>query len=203
MTQVQERRRLGPDERREQILACAVRLFGERPYAEVSTTDIANAAGVTRTLLHHYFGTKRELYVEVVREMLLVPRLTDAVEAVGTPRARAEASIDFILDVMSTHGSTFVAVSGAEGVGDDPQISALLRGADDTAARRVLEVMGVPTSGPDAVERALIRAYGGLLKAAVREWVREGALTREQVRVLLVETLLTIMGTVIPQVDGS
>ncbi|HZY75057.1 MAG TPA: helix-turn-helix domain-containing protein, partial [Jatrophihabitantaceae bacterium] len=66
-------RRLGPDERREQILDCAVRLFGERPYAAVSTTDIARAAGVARGLLNHYFGTKRDLYLEVVKAMVQMP----------------------------------------------------------------------------------------------------------------------------------
>jgi AcrR family transcriptional regulator len=40
--------RLDAESRREQILTCAVRLFGERPYAEVSTTDIAHEAGGPR-----------------------------------------------------------------------------------------------------------------------------------------------------------
>ena len=30
--------------------------------------DIATEAGVTRTLVNHYFGGKRALYLEVVRE---------------------------------------------------------------------------------------------------------------------------------------
>ena len=55
-----------PDERGRQILAGARRLFGERPYAEVSTTEIARAADIARGLINHYFGTKRDLYLEVV-----------------------------------------------------------------------------------------------------------------------------------------
>jgi AcrR family transcriptional regulator len=34
-------RRLEPDQRRAQILACARRLFGERHYEAVSTTELA------------------------------------------------------------------------------------------------------------------------------------------------------------------
>ena len=68
-------RRLEPDERKEQIYACAAQLFGERPYSEVSTSDIAAAAGVARGLINHYFGTKRELYLEIIRRALTVPRL--------------------------------------------------------------------------------------------------------------------------------
>jgi len=55
--------RLGADVRREQILTAAAKLFGERPYSAISTTELAEAAGVTRGLLHHYFGTKRDLYL--------------------------------------------------------------------------------------------------------------------------------------------
>src|SRR4051812_5171083 len=66
-------RRLEPDARREQLLECAVRLFGEKPYAEVSTAEIAAEAGIARGLLNHYFGTKRDLYLEVVRRLVFVP----------------------------------------------------------------------------------------------------------------------------------
>src|SRR3984893_9951805 len=66
-------RRMEHDERRDQILVCARRLFSERPYASVSTTEIAREAGIARGLLHHYFGTKRELYLEVVRTLVRMP----------------------------------------------------------------------------------------------------------------------------------
>ena len=48
--------RLDPGQRREQILDAANALFAERAYDEVSIEDIAGAAGVTRGLVHHYFG---------------------------------------------------------------------------------------------------------------------------------------------------
>ena len=71
------RRRLSPDQRREQILVAAERLFAERPYVDVSTTELAAAAGVARGLLNHYFGDKRALYLEVVRRAALLPTLED------------------------------------------------------------------------------------------------------------------------------
>ena len=53
--------RLDPAQRREQILDAANALFAERPYDEVSIADIANAAGVARGLVHHYFRGRREV----------------------------------------------------------------------------------------------------------------------------------------------
>jgi AcrR family transcriptional regulator len=191
------RRRLEPDARREQILECAVRLFGERPYAAVSTTDIAREAGVARGLLNHYFGTKRELYLAVVRKLVTITEVPGAdVEIRGPLRTRVERSVDWFLDTVSVHGKTFVAVTGAEGVGADPEIERIVAEADDAAARRVLELVGLPAEAEQ--HRAVVRAYGGLVKAAMREWIRDGALTRADVRLLLARVLETIVADVLP-----
>jgi AcrR family transcriptional regulator len=190
-------RRLEPDARREQILECAVRLFGERPYPAVSTTDIAREAGVARGLLNHYFGTKRDLYLEVVRTLVTITEVPGAVVAVpGSLRTRVERSVDWFLDTVSVHAKTFVAVTGAEGVGADPEIERILAEADDAAARRVLELVGLPADVEE--HRAVIRAYGGLVKAAVREWIRDDALDRREVRLLLARVLETIVEDVLP-----
>lgn len=189
-------RRLEPDARREQILECATVLFGERPYAAVSTSDIAREAGVARGLLNHYFGTKRDLYLEVVRRMVLLPDLADAAATRGPLRQRVARSVDWFLDVVAEHGRTFVAVTGAEGVGDDPEIERILAEADDAAARKVLHMVGLDPDDPAG--RAVIRAYGGLVKAAVREWVRAETLSRAEVHRLLSQALVTIVRDVLP-----
>jgi AcrR family transcriptional regulator len=194
------RRRLEPDARREQILECAVRLFGERPYASVSTTDIAREAGVARGLLNHYFGTKRDLYLEVVRALVTLPEMDEAEAGTGSLRKRVQRSVDWFLDTVSVHAKTFVAVTGAEGVGDDPEIERILAEADDTAARKVLEMVGL--SADLSGHRAVIRAYGGLVKAAVREWVRDETLTRPQVQLLLSQALITIVKDVLPDMEA-
>ena len=193
-------RRLEPDARREQILECAVRMFGERPYAAVSTSDLARTAGVARGLINHYFGTKRDLYVEVVRTLVRLPDHDEAVVATGALKTRVQRSVEWFLDVVSVHALAFVAVTGAEGVGADPEIERILAAADDAAARRVLETVGL--SAEVAEHRAVVRAYGGLVKAAVREWVRGETLTREQVQLLLSQALITIVRDVLPQVHG-
>src|SRR3954464_5650569 len=54
--------RLAPAQRRERILDAANALFAERAYDEVSIEDIASSAGVTRGLVHHYFGGRKGAY---------------------------------------------------------------------------------------------------------------------------------------------
>ena len=194
------RRRLEPDARREQILQCAIRLFGERPYAAVSTIDIAREAGIARGLLNHYFGTKRDLYLVVVRQMVLPEEVDLVVPDGATLDERVDICVEWFLDAVGEHGKTFVAVTGAEGVGDDPEIEKIMFEADNVAAQRVLEAMGLGTSPHNEQQRAVIRAYGGMAKAAVREWIRHGSLSRAELKVLLSATLLTTVGEVFPQI---
>src|SRR2546423_3895736 len=119
-------RRLEPDERREQILACAIKLFGERPYSAVSTTELAQEAGVARGLINHYFGTKRDLYLEVVRQMVTFPEYAFKDLPEGSLDERVDGAVSWFLDLISHHPKTWLAVIGAEGIGDDPEVERIL-----------------------------------------------------------------------------
>jgi len=56
-------RRAGPTETREQILAAARRIFAEQGYDGATVRGIAAGAGVNAALLHHFFGSKQQLFV--------------------------------------------------------------------------------------------------------------------------------------------
>ncbi|MFG2973165.1 TetR/AcrR family transcriptional regulator [Streptomyces sp. NPDC048331] len=65
--------------RRLQMLEAATEEFGTHGYAAASLPAIAARVGVTKTLLHQYFGTKEDLYVAC-----LIPvgdRLLDTIRA--------------------------------------------------------------------------------------------------------------------------
>ena len=61
------RRRLSPDDRRNELLALGAKVFGERPYDEVRIDEIAERAGVSRALMYHYFPDKRAFFAAVVK----------------------------------------------------------------------------------------------------------------------------------------
>ena len=58
--------RLSGTERRERILAAAAAAFAVRGYEAASVGEIAAAAGITKPVLYDHFGSKRELFVEVM-----------------------------------------------------------------------------------------------------------------------------------------
>ncbi|MEU3193013.1 TetR family transcriptional regulator [Streptomyces sp. NPDC006992] len=74
---------------RERILASARGEFAEHGYDKVSVRAIARGAGVDAALVHHYFGTKEQVFAAAVEgaiaPVLIVPELVreTALEAVG------------------------------------------------------------------------------------------------------------------------
>nr|WP_271211721.1 TetR/AcrR family transcriptional regulator [Rhodococcus wratislaviensis]GLK37891.1 TetR family transcriptional regulator [Rhodococcus wratislaviensis] len=186
--------RLEPDARRRQILECAIRLYGERPYASVSTTELAKEARVARGLINHYFGGKRDLYLEVIRVMVTVPPPDRVSFPAGTLAEKADAFIAWFLDIVERHGKTWLVAVAGEGLANDPDVQRILREADDLAAKRLIEALGstLGPANPDTLH-ATIRAYGGLIKAASREWIERQTLTRDQVHQLLVSSLIGIV----------
>ena len=196
--------RLDHDERRRQILACARRLFSERSYDAVSTTDIANEAGVARGLLHHYFGTKRDLYLEVVRELMRMPSNPVPLEAPGRGLELViDESVDRWLTMLERNRGTWLAANAARGLGArDPELEAILEEAREQAADRLIEALQTyeAATAPPAL-RALIRSYSGFAEVASVEWLARERLTREQLHTMLTQTFLSLINDVLPAME--
>lgn len=60
-------RRHDPEASRAAILDAAQRLFLDRGFAGASMSEIAKGSGVTKSLIHHHFGSKEALWEEVKR----------------------------------------------------------------------------------------------------------------------------------------
>ncbi len=56
--------------RREAILSASYDLFGEKSYDKVSLSDIAARAGISKSLLQHYFTQKIEIVKTMLGELL-------------------------------------------------------------------------------------------------------------------------------------
>src|SRR5258707_9256737 len=136
-------RRLEPDQRRAQILACARRLFGERHYEAVSTTELARESGVARGLINHYFGTKRELYLEVVRDLMFIPEYAVEKLAHGSIEQRASASIERFLAVIERNRSMWLSTVGTGGYGRDPDVKLIFEEAQEITADRMIQKGGL------------------------------------------------------------
>jgi AcrR family transcriptional regulator len=114
------RARLSTEARRQQLVALGVEMFSERPFDDVSIDDIAVSAGISKGLLYHYFPSKRDFYVAVVRHS------ADEMEAITetdpqlAPLERLSVGLDRYLDYVDTHARGYATVLRA-GIGSDPE----------------------------------------------------------------------------------
>lgn len=193
---------MDPDARREQILRVAAGLFGDRPYSEVSIRDIASEAGIARGLLHHYFGSKRELYLEVVRIAARAPLGTEPPEALGTARAWTTVVDSFLVAVEAnpTRWLNSVNVGGAE---RDDEVTAILDETREILVDQTLLAIGLEARADDPVVRALVRAWGGFVQELMVEWVGRQRIDRERARCALLATLPILVDQVLPLIDET
>jgi AcrR family transcriptional regulator len=181
------RARLSTDARREQLVALGVEMFSERPFDEVSIDDIAAGAGISKGLLYHYFPSKRDFYVAVVRhsadEMQAITETDPDLE----PLERLADGLDRYLEYVATHARGFATVLRA-GIGSDPEVAAIVEAVRAAMARRILADVA-DTDPPPAAVRIAIRGWVGFAEAASLEWLERGELSREELRELLVRAL--------------
>ncbi|MFF4761621.1 TetR family transcriptional regulator [Streptomyces sp. NPDC001292] len=108
-------RRPGKPDTRGAILEAARATFAERGYDGSSIRQIAASAGVDPALVHHYFGSKDELFLEVVKPPIEPGAVMDRIFAEGI-----EAAPENVVRV-------FLGV--CEGPVSGPAFLGLLRGA--------------------------------------------------------------------------
>ena len=187
VTEVPTRHRLEPDARRHQIIEAVRPLYLSRPFNDVSTAELAEAAGVARGLINHYFGSKRDLFIEVMRSSIRMPEseLPDLSEFPLEERVRR--TMDWILEAAETYGHAWVSVSGAANLHGASDLQVVVDEADDHAARLTLDAIGLPD---DPHLRARLRATAALVKSVCREWLQRETMTRTEALELLTDTVL-------------
>ena len=185
--------RLDPGQRREQILDAANALFAERAYDEVSIEDIASAAGVTRGLVHHYFGGRKEVYIALL-ERLGAQREDQLRPPVGrSARARVGDSVSRWLDWTETNRTVWLAtIAHGEDIAD-PDVRRVVA---DLVRRAValLTAFHADIAQDSPRLRYALECWTALNRAATRRWLQDEA-TREATHELLTSTLEHILRT--------
>ena len=185
--------RLDPAQRREQILDAADALFAERAYDEVSIEDVARAAGVTRGLVHHYFGGRKDVYLALVERIgaLREDRLTPPVGR--SARARVADDVSRWLDWTDANRTIWLATLGRGEDLADPDV----RGVVGDLVRRAVALLAarhaeIAEDSPRL--RYALECWTGLNRAATRRWLT-GEATREATHELLASTLEHVLRT--------
>lgn len=122
------RKRLSKEDRRIQLLDAAARLFGRSSYGQVTTAELAKAAGVTEPVIYQHFKTKLDLYVELLRRAREVTfeRYDHVAAAMPTPLLK-------LIAVIRSHGAIMTE--------NEPYFRLHLRGVSNSDMPRVKQVL--------------------------------------------------------------
>lgn len=159
-------------------------MFADRAYDDISIGEIAQAAGISKGLLYHYFPSKRAFFAAAVKhaaqELLAATALPDLVP--GTLNLEAmRRSLDAYLRYVEERAPSYRFLLR----GGDPELTAIV---DDTRKQfldRILLQVG--TTVDDAVIRSLARGWVGFVECASLDWLEHGDMTRAELTTILTQ----------------
>ncbi|GAA3305816.1 TetR/AcrR family transcriptional regulator [Streptomyces cinereospinus] len=163
------RRRMGVEERRQQLIGVALELFSRRSPDEVSIDEIASAAGISRPLVYHYFPGKLSLYEAALQRAAddLAGRFAEPHE--GPLGARLLRVMRRFFDFVDDHGPGFSALMrGGPAVGSS-RTNALVDSVRQAAYDQILSHLGV-VEAPARLE-LVVRSWISLTESTALLWL--------------------------------
>ena len=105
--------RVRVDNRPEQIIRIATRLFARRGYEGTSLRDIADEAKITKAALYYHFPNKEALYQRIVLDALraLIETVRAAIEAAPTPIEKVRQFMLVSADILESDRDQWMAGS--------------------------------------------------------------------------------------------
>jgi AcrR family transcriptional regulator len=173
--------RLNVDERRRQLLDAGRTLFAEHAYEEISMRQIAEAAGISKPLLYHYFPNKAELFKAAVAEQ--AAELEQLIEPAGhgPPVQQLNESLDGYLAWIEANARAWQKLM--QSAATLPEAGTLV---EQFRSRTLQQITARITTGePRPALRNALRGWLGYIDAAILDWLSHGGLSREQLRTML------------------
>ncbi|MFF0225580.1 TetR/AcrR family transcriptional regulator [Streptomyces sp. NPDC004629] len=178
------RRRMGVEERRQQLIGVALELFSRRSPDEVSIDEIASAAGISRPLVYHYFPGKLSLYEAALKRAAedLAGRFAEPHE--GPLGGRLLRVMRRFFDFVDEHGHGFSALMrGGPAVGPSTT-NALIDSVRQAAYDQILSHLGI-VDAPPRLE-LVVRSWISLAESTALIWLDGRRIPRAELEAQLV-----------------
>jgi AcrR family transcriptional regulator len=185
--------RLDPGQRRDQILDAANVLFAQRGYDEVSVEDVANAAGVTRGLVNHYFGGRKEVYIGLLERLGAIREEQLPPPTGRSARARIADTVSRWLDWTQDNREIWLATIAHGDDIADPQVRQVVSDLVHRAVKLLIAHHADIAHDSPRLRHAL-ECWTALNRAATRQWLRDQA-TRQATHELIATTLEHVLRT--------
>ncbi|ROZ88889.1 TetR/AcrR family transcriptional regulator [Gordonia sp. OPL2] len=187
---------MSPEARRDQLIELGLTMVRDRPLEQVSIDAIAEAAGVSRALLFHYFESKQDFHVAIARaqadEML---ECTAPDPSLGDPITMLSASMSAFIDYVSDNRKAYMAfMRGSSSA--DPAMREVFDQTRAVMAARVLD--HAPALGIDVTPVVEMTVHGWIsfVEETTISWLTEPVITREQLLSLISAALPALASAV-------
>jgi AcrR family transcriptional regulator len=174
--------RMQVDERRRQLLDAGAELFAKHSFEEISMRELAEAAGVSKPLLYHYFPSKIDLFKAAVSEK--AEELQRLIEPSSDGPAIEQLSqvLDSYLAWIEDNAQTWSKL--LQSAATLPEARDLVEGFRQRTMNLILAQL---TEGrkPRPALRIAIKGWLGYMDAAILDWTESKDLPRAKLRELL------------------
>ncbi len=199
MTTSPARTRLSPAARRAQLLELGAHLFATRSVDEISIDVLAEEAGVSRGLLYHYFGSKQDFRLAVIRHAVedLVEKTAPPAE--GEPLERMLASLGVYVDYVLANLTLYRSLVRAAAGGTD-EIRALYETGRFALTDRIFREDAEEQILIDTPQtRLVVRGWSAMTEEMVLTWADDpSVMTRDELLGVLALSLPALVATSLP-----
>lgn len=159
-------RRPGTEDTRSRVLLAARTSFGERGFDGATIRDVAQRAGVDPALVHHYFGSKQQLFVAAMEFPWDLPVMVSRI--LDGPRDELGARLArHVLELWEAPAFRPLLLGVVRSATTDPIAAAMLR---QLLAEGPFLALARATDRPDAALRATL-AGSQLIGLALARYV--------------------------------
>lgn len=192
-------RRLGVDERRQQLLERGAELFTSHPYDELSMSKIAAATGISKSLLYHYFPSKRAFFEATLGAWAEELRERTEPNPELPPVEQLKGSLEAFLAMVEENAAAYRnLMDSATGV---PEIRDLVDEVRQRTAERILAALFADGAPPKA--RTAVRGWLWFMDGACLDWIEHRDVGREELRDLLLGVLMGALVAANAQPDAA
>ena len=173
------RRRLGPDERRAQLVAAGVELLQTQPLDLLTAGHVAEETGVSKALVYHYFPTPQALQAAVARaaaEQLLDAFATLGAAADAPVEERVDAGIEAFLSFVEQQPLSYASLATASA--SDALLHEVFEDTRQGVADIVMANAGLEAPSPRV--RMVVRGWIALAEQMINDWVAEPLMERDE-----------------------
>lgn len=188
-------------DRRAQLINAASELFSERAYDEVTTTEIAQRAGVSYGLIAHHFHNKRGIYLATINAAADHIRAMQRTPTGATPLDQLRNAISGHIRYIDDNAAGFLTLIRG-GNGSDPDVRAIIDDLRWGSAQRVLDALGIAEPVP-AILRATMRGWVGYLDELIIDHLTHHDLPHDQLVELATGALTNSLHTAVTLTPDS